>query len=296
MTRSSATASTSSAIGMTSTRTATCESRAACRKQWTRSSIRRATRRTGGSLDYILVFGRPDAIPVMVLESSDWQRLEGQLASDYRRVAVVDDGRVELYERLGHGRRAGRRGEARRVGVLPGGRGQLTPRPVAACAIRAPGARRARHPWRDGDPGRSVVPAPVHPAPDRPCHAPQPDRVIRARHRDGGRRPGDGSAGRLPGGPRPRRGRADGHPGRRRPPDRALYLARADRRRRRLHPGVRTPGGGRPRQRLGPSSASCSTAAARSWTPRRARSPSPSRQRGARPSASTSCRGRCRRR
>ena len=68
---------------------------------------------TGGGLDYVLVFGRPDALPVAVLESADWQRLEGQLAADYRRVAVVDDGRVELFERLGTD--AARDGEARRA-------------------------------------------------------------------------------------------------------------------------------------------------------------------------------------
>lgn len=55
---------------------------------------------TGASLDYVLVFGRPDATPE-VLASADWQRLEVQLASDYRRVAVDADGRLELWERLG---------------------------------------------------------------------------------------------------------------------------------------------------------------------------------------------------
>ncbi len=43
----------------------------------------------------------------------DWKRLEAQLASDYRRVAVVDDGRVELFERLGTD--AAQDGEARRA-------------------------------------------------------------------------------------------------------------------------------------------------------------------------------------
>ena len=49
----------------------------------------------------MLVYGRPDALPVAVLESAPWQRLESQLQTSYRRVAVVDDGRLELYERLG---------------------------------------------------------------------------------------------------------------------------------------------------------------------------------------------------
>ena len=46
------------------------------------------------------------------------------------------------------------------------------------------------------------------------------------------------------------RGRGpDRRPGRGRPPDRALHLARADRRRRPLHPGVRAAGRGRPCER-----------------------------------------------
>lgn len=73
------------------------------------------TQATGGELDYILVFGRPTADPE-TLASSEWQRLEAELAQSYRRVAVADEGMLEVYERLGTG--TAERGAARRAGAL----------------------------------------------------------------------------------------------------------------------------------------------------------------------------------
>jgi hypothetical protein len=69
---------------------------------------------TGGSLDYVLVYGRPEMNLLAVAESAPWQRLEGQLQSSYRLVATVDDGRLELYERLGTD--VAEAGAARRAG------------------------------------------------------------------------------------------------------------------------------------------------------------------------------------
>ena len=69
---------------------------------------------TGGELDYVLVFGRPTADPE-TLASPEWQRLEAELARAYRRVAVADEGRLEVYERLGTA--AADRGAARRAGA-----------------------------------------------------------------------------------------------------------------------------------------------------------------------------------
>ena len=85
-----------------------------CRRPTSPSSTPRATAQaTGGELDYVLVFGRPTADPE-TLASPEWQRLEAELAQAYRRVAVADEGSLEVYERLGTA--AADRGAARRAG------------------------------------------------------------------------------------------------------------------------------------------------------------------------------------
>ena len=133
---------------------------------------------------------------------------------------------------------------------LAGGRGMRDPgaagRRVAPCFADG---RRGQRSHAGTGPVR--VPAPVHPAAHRAGDAAQPHRLVGARHGDGGRRPRDGPPRRVPGGARARRRRPDRRPGRGRPPDRALHLARADGRRRPVHPGVRAAGRGRPRQRHG---------------------------------------------
>ncbi len=55
-------------------------------------------RRPGGLVDYVIVFGRPDA-EAGTLASADWKRLAAQIASGYRQAAVSAGGMVELYIR-----------------------------------------------------------------------------------------------------------------------------------------------------------------------------------------------------
>jgi hypothetical protein len=55
-------------------------------------------RATDGRLDYVVLFGRQDALDE-TLQSTDWQSLEDQLSVGYRRIAQSPSGAVELFER-----------------------------------------------------------------------------------------------------------------------------------------------------------------------------------------------------
>ena len=57
-------------------------------------------RRTGESVDYVLVFGRP-TMSTEVGTSSAWMALSGQLETAYRHVLTADDGWLEVWERVG---------------------------------------------------------------------------------------------------------------------------------------------------------------------------------------------------
>ncbi len=65
-----------------------------------------------GQVDYVIVFGRPEATAA-TLASAAWSTLSGELASDYRLAAVSTGGLVRVYEQTGTGVAAA--GAARRA-------------------------------------------------------------------------------------------------------------------------------------------------------------------------------------
>ena len=158
---------------------------------------------------------------------------------------------------------------------------------VAARRVRRGRGGRAHPAGMQTPTAATRVPAPVLADHDRRGDDPQPDPLVRARHRDGRGRAGHRPADRVPGGAGARRRRAHRHPGGGRPPDGALHVDRADRRHGRDHPGLHARSPRRSTATGRRCSASCSTAAARSWTPRTARSPWPGRRRPCPPSGST---------